>query len=161
MPVRDHSLPARELALVLRNAGVRTGAYAGVALALAFTVWLYVANRIPSLESIAFQRNIAAAAVLGLFAAIPVVRFLRAPGNLLVGGLVTWSILTLTYRALCIPFTGLAERYSVMQVFSLGAVVYMLLATLSWVGSCLWKLRASDVSQSNHESHISHSNRQI
>jgi hypothetical protein len=161
MPVRDHSLLARELVLILRNSGVRTGAYTGVALTIVFTVWLYVANRMPSLESMASQRNIAAATVFGLFAAIPVMRFLRAPGNLLVSGLVAWSILAFTYRALCVPFTGLAARYSAMQVFTLGVVVYMLLATLSWIGTCLWRLRASDVPQSNHESHISHPNHQI
>jgi len=161
MPVRSPSLFAQELALVLHNPGVRTGAYAGVALAIGFAVWLYVANRVPSLESVALERNLAAATILGLLAAIPVLRFLREPGNLLVAGLIAWSILSFAYSGLCMHFAALAERYTAMQVFILGAVVYMILSTLSWIGACLWKLRQSQVSHSHHESHISHPNHPI
>ena len=158
MAFRRDFLPARELALFTRNAGVRTGAYVGIALALIFTTWLYIANRVPSLEGVALQRNIAAASVFVLCAAVPVVRFLCSPGNLLVASLIAWSILSLTHRALCMHFTALAERYSTMQIFTLGAVVYMILATLSWIGTSLWRLHLSEVSHSHHESHLRHSN---
>jgi hypothetical protein len=161
MPVRATSLFAQELALVLRNAGVRTGAYAGATLAIGFAVWLYLANRVPSLESVAMERNLAATMILGLLAAIPVLRFLREPGNQLVAGLIAWSILSLAYRGMCLHFTALGERYSAMQVFTLGAVVYMILATLSWIGTCLWRIRDSHVPHSHHQSHISHPNHPI
>lgn len=156
MPVRSSSLLSQELALVIHNAGVRTGAFTGVALAVGFTGWLYVANRVPSLEGVALERNFVAATVLGLVAAIPVLRFLRSPGNLLVSSLVSWGILALTYRALTTHFTRLGERYGAMQIFALGAVVFMILATVSWIGTCLWKLRTTDLSHPNHETHISH-----
>ena len=156
MSMRTPSQVPQELALVLHNAGVRTGAFTGVALALAFATWLYAANRIPSLENVALERNLIAAIGLGLIAAIPVLRFLRAPGNLLVASLIAWSILSMTYRGLTLHFTRLAERYSAMQVFALGAVVFMILATLSWIGTCLWRLRGPHISHSNHESHIQH-----
>jgi uncharacterized membrane protein YvlD (DUF360 family) len=161
MPVRNQSWSIEELARVVRNAGVRTGAYVGVALAIAFTAWLYVANRVPSLEGVALERNVVAAVVFGLLAAVPVLRFLRAPGNLLVSSLIAWSILALTYRGLSVHFSALGERYSAIQVFTLGAVVYMILATLSWIGTCLWRLRLSAGSHANHGSHISHSNHQL
>jgi hypothetical protein len=150
MPVRAHSLATQELARVRHNAGVRTGVYVGVGLAIVFAVWLYVANRVPSLEGVALQRNLIGATAFGLFAAIPVLRFLRAPGNLLVASLVAWSILSVTYRILSMHFVALGERYSAVQVFTLGAVVFMILATLSWIGTCIWRVRA--------ESHISHTN---
>ncbi len=161
MPVRSSSLVAQELTLVVHNPGARIGAYTGVALAIGFTVWLYVANRVPSLESVALERNLVAATILGLLAAIPVLRFLREPGNQLVANLFAWSILSLGYRGLSMHFVALGERYSAMQIFTLGAVVYMLLATLSWIGTCLWKLRHSPMSHSHHESHISHPNHPI
>jgi uncharacterized membrane protein YvlD (DUF360 family) len=161
MPVRAPSLLAQELALILRNAGVRTGACAGAALAIGFAVWLYVANRVPALERVAVERNLVAALILGLLAAMPVLRFLREPGNQLVAGLIAWSILAFAYRGMCVYFTTLAERYTAMQVFTLGAVIYMLLATLSWIGTCLWRLRDSQVSHSHHQSHISHPNHPI
>jgi hypothetical protein len=161
MPSRNPSLLAQEMALVLHNPGVRTGAYAGVALAIGFAGWLYVANRIPSLEGVALQRNVVGAAILALLAAVPVLRFLREPGNLLVASLIAWSMLAFAYRAICLHFTALGERYSAMQVFTLGAVVYMILATLSWIGTCLWRLRHSQISHSHHESQISHPNHPI
>ena len=161
MPARSPSLLAQELALVLHNPGVRTGVYVGVALSIVFAVWLYVANRVPSLEGMALQRNLAAATILALFAAIPVLRFFREPGNLLVAGLIAWSILAFAYRGLSLYFVALGERYTTMQLFTLGAVVYMILATLSWIGTCLWKIRHSQIPHSHHESHISHPNHPI
>lgn len=146
--VRAH-LPGYGRLHVLKNAAIRTGVYAGVGLALVFTIWVFAANRVPALESLALERNLAAAAALLLFAAVPVLRFLRMPGHLLASSLIAWSILALTYRLLSIYFWGLNDRYSAVQVFTLGAVLYMILATLSWIGTCIWRARASDVSHSN------------
>jgi hypothetical protein len=150
MPVRAHSLATQELARVRHNAGVRTGVYVGLGLAIVFAVWLYVANRVPSLESAALQRNLIGATAFGLFAAIPVLRFFRTPGNLLVASLVAWSIFSVTYRILSMHFVALGERYSAVQIFTLGAVVFMILATLSWIGTCIWRARSSHISHSNH-----------
>jgi uncharacterized membrane protein YvlD (DUF360 family) len=149
MPGRDHFF-AVELAHVFKNAGVRTGIYSGVALAIGFSTWLYVANRVPSLEVVALQRNFISAVVLGLFAVIPVLRFLRSPGELLVSSLVAWSILTIAYSGLCLHFHALADRFSAPQIFTLGAVVYMIVATLSWIGTCIWRARASHISHPHH-----------
>ena len=146
--VRAH-LPGYGRLHVLKNAAIRTGVYAGVGLALVFTTWVFAANRLPELESLAFERNLAAVAALLLFAAVPVLRFLRMPGHLLASSLIGWGILAITYRLLSIYFWGLSARYSAVQVFTLGAVLYMILATLSWIGTCIWRVRSSDVSHSN------------
>jgi len=142
MAVRAH-LPGYSKLRVFQNAAIRTGVYAGLGLAIIFTLWVFVANRIPSLESFALERNLAGALALGLFAAVPVLRFFRLPGHLLASSLIAWGILALTYRVLCIYFWGLGERHSSIQVFTLGAVVYMILATLSWIGTCIWRVRES------------------
>jgi uncharacterized membrane protein YvlD (DUF360 family) len=143
--VRAH-LPGYSRLHVVKNAAIRTGVYSGVGMSLILIAWLTVANRAPSLESFALERNLAAAVALGLFAAIPVLRFLRLPGPLLASGLVGLSIISLTYRLLCVYFSELANRYSAVHLFTLGAVVYMILATLSWIGTCIWRARASGVS---------------
>jgi uncharacterized membrane protein YvlD (DUF360 family) len=150
MVVRDQ-FSGHELTRVLHNAGVRLGVYTGTALSIGFIVWLYIANRVPALEAFAMQRNLIAATVLGVIAALPVLRFLRAPGNLLVSSLIAWGIFTLVYRALCVIFADLSDRYSTPQIFTLGAVVYMILATLSWIGTCIWRVRHPHVSHSNHQ----------
>lgn len=107
--------------------------------------WLVVANRAPNLEMFALERNVAAAAALAVFAAVPVLRFLRLPGPLLASSLIAWSILAVTYRLLCVYFGGLATRYSAVQLFTLGSILYMILATLSWIGTCISRARGAKV----------------
>jgi hypothetical protein len=120
--------------------------YAGLGLAMVLVAWVFVANRVPALERFALERNIVAAVALGLFAAVPVLRFWRLPGPLLASGLITWSVLALAYRLLCVVFWGLAERYSAVHIFTLGAVLYMIMATISWIGTCIWRARQSNIS---------------
>jgi hypothetical protein len=151
----DDRVPGKELALVLHDTGVRTGVCSGVGLAITLIAWVYVANRVPGLERVALDRNVVAAAVMAFFFLVPIVRFMWRPGRLLVSSLISWSILTFTYRGLCMFFSALADRYSAVQVFTLGAVVCMILATLSWIGTCIWRVRESymandRVSHSNH-----------
>jgi uncharacterized membrane protein YvlD (DUF360 family) len=143
--VRAH-LPGYGRLHVFKNAAIRTGVYSGVGMATVLVAWLVVANRAPTLESFALERNLAAFVALGLFAAGPVLRFMRLPGPLLASGLVALSIIALTHRLLCVYFSELAARYSTVQLFTLGAVVYMILATLSWIGTCIWRARESRVS---------------
>jgi len=134
-----------------RNASVRTGVYAGGCLAVIFNAWVVVATRAPLLEQFALPRNLAAAALLGLAALIPVLRFWRMPGNLLASSLVGWLIFSFDYRLLCFYFKGLEQRYSAVQIFVLGAVPYMLVVTLSWLGTIIRRVRASGMAQPDHE----------
>jgi hypothetical protein len=136
-------LPAFRRFHVFRNAAVRTGVYAGVFLTLVFTIWLVLANRIPLLEHLALERNIAAAVALCLFAAVPILRFARWPGHLLASSLIAWLIFTVSYRILCLFFTNLSDRLSPFHVFMLGAVVYMIVTTICWIGTAIWKARES------------------
>lgn len=151
MTVRAH-LPAYGSLHVFRNASVRTGVYVGIVLSIVFSGWVIVANRVPFLDRFALVRNLAAVALLGLIALIPVLRFWRMPGNLLASSLVAWVLFSLSYRVLSMYFAGLEERFNVsaVQVFVLGAVPYMLLVTLSWIGTIIRRARASHVSHPNH-----------
>jgi len=149
MTVRAH-LPAYGSFHVFRNASVRTGVYVGVVLSIVFSGWVIVANRVPVLDRFALARNLAAVAVLGLIALIPVLRFWRMPGDLLASSLVAWALFSLSYRVLCMRFAGLAERFSAIQIFVLGAVLYMLAVTLSWIWTIIRRARASHVSHPNH-----------
>ena len=149
MTVRVH-LPAYRLFRVFRNASVRTGVYVGVVLSIVFSGWVIVANRVPVLDRFALARNLAAVAVLGLVAVIPVLRFWRMPGHLLSSSLVAWALFSLSYRVLCMRFAGLAERFSAVQIFVLGAVLCMLVVTLSWIWTIIRRVRASHVSHPNH-----------
>lgn len=143
-------MPAYDWFHSFRNVSVRSGIYVGVFLSIVCSGWVIVANRVPVLDRFALVRNLAALSVLGLIALIPVVRFWRMPGNLLTSSLVGWLILSLTFRVLCMDFRGLAARFSAVQIFVLGAVIYLLVVTLSWLGTIIRRARAANVSHPNH-----------
>ncbi len=144
------NLPGSRGLEFLHNAAIRTGVYTGICLSLVFTTWLVIANQVPFLERFALERNVAAAAVLGFLAAVPVLRFLRWPGNLLASSMIAWMIFTMVYRVLCMIYRGLSNWHSTSQVFMEGAVVYMIFTTLSWIGAIIRRARAADISHSKH-----------
>ena len=149
MEISPH-LPGYRWFDIFRNPAVRLGVYTGVGLTLVFTVWLIAANRVSMLEPFAFPRNIIAAILLALFSLLPVFRFLWMPGNLLASSLTGWLIFTTSYRLLCVFFRDLAGWHSPFQVFMLGAIVYMIVTTLSWIVTVIWRARGADISHPNN-----------
>ena len=135
---------------LLRNAAVRTGIYGGAFLSVIFTVWILIANHAPFLEPVAMERNIVATVLLVFFFCMPLLRFYRSPGELLLSGLIAWALLTFTYRILGFFYGFLEEYDSTFHVFVVGAVSYFVFATLSWIGTIIWKVRAADSSHSRH-----------
>jgi hypothetical protein len=152
MSVSAH-LPGYAWFRVFKNTAVRMGVYIGVCLSLVLSSWIILANRAPLLERFALERNLAGAVLLGFLAVIPVIRFLRSPGYMLSSSLVAWLIFSLAYRLLCIYFELLGTKYSAFQIFMLGFMVYMILATLSWIGTLVWRARERDISHPNN--HVS------
>jgi hypothetical protein len=149
MPV-SAKLPGYHWFAFLKDAGTRVGVYVGVALSLIFTVWLLLANRVPFLDAFAMPRNVIAAVLLLFFASIPVVRFYRSPSDLLLSSFLAWGLFTLNYGLLCLKFVLLDQYYSTLQVFVLGTIIYLLLATLSWIGTIIWRVRATGSSHTRH-----------
>jgi hypothetical protein len=143
-------LPGYRWFQFLRNAPIRMGIYTGVALSLVFSAWVIVANRMPLLAPFALARNIGAIAALCFFASLPTLRFFRSPGDMLVSGLVGWTILSFSYRILCAVFVLLQDRYTTFHVFMLGAVIYLICATVSWIGTIIWRARMADGTRIHH-----------
>jgi hypothetical protein len=142
--------PGRFVLDLLAGAAVRTGVYIGVSLSLTFTAWILVANRVSILEPLSVSRNVVAASLLVVLACVPLLRFFRSPAELLLCSIIGWGIFTIAYGCLCLEFSMLDQYYTVSQVFVLGAVVYLLLATLCWIGTIIWKVRATRVSHPRH-----------
>jgi hypothetical protein len=69
---------------------------------------------------------------------------------MLVSGLVGWTMLSVTYRVLCAVFVLLQDRYSAFHVFVLGAVIYLICATVSWIGTIIWRARMADGTHTHH-----------
>ena len=137
---KSQSHPLRHL---LGGAAIRTGVYVGLSISFIFTAWLIVANRVPFLERFAMPRNVMAASLLVCFGCMPLLRFLRSPAEMLLSSMLAWGIFTLSYGLLCLKFTLLDQYYSTFQVFVLGAIIYLLFATLSWIGTIIWRVRST------------------
>jgi hypothetical protein len=149
MPVRP-KLPGYEWFRFQRNVETRVGLYTGVSMSLVFAGWVFCANRMASLERMAEERNVVAVLILLFFACLPILRFYREPGELLLSGLLGWSLLTVSYWFLCLKFSLLEERDSPFQIFVMGAIVYLIVATLAWLGTIIRKARMA------HTSHLHH-----
>ncbi|HEV2197772.1 MAG TPA: hypothetical protein VGR55_19465 [Candidatus Acidoferrum sp.] len=140
------NLPGSHRLDFLRNAAIRTGVYTGVCLSLVFTAWLVIANQVPFLERFAFERNVAGAGVFVFLAAVPILRFLRWPGNLLASSMIAWVMFSVVYRMLCMIYHELSNWHSTFQVFMAGAVVYMIFTTLCWIVAIIRRARAAEIS---------------
>ena len=146
------NLPGSSRLDFLPNPAIRTGVYTGACLSLVFTAWLVIANQVPFLERFARERNIAAEGVFCFLAAVPILRFLRFPGNMLASGMIAWMIFSLVYRVLCLIYNQLSSALlSTFHVFMEGAVVYMIFTTLSWVGKVIRRARAAEISHPKHQ----------
>lgn len=137
---------------IFGDRAVRMGIYTGTCLGITFSLWIYLANRVPSLEAFAAQRNVAGGVILGLFALIPTMKYFRDPGKMLTASLISWTILTFFYRVMCSFYGLLSEKYSPFHIFMLGAVLYLIASTISWIGTVIWRVRTHG-SHFNHHSH--------
>jgi hypothetical protein len=145
-----------ELNLAVHNCALRTGMWSGIGMVVVFLAWIYVANRMPASEKFALERNVLTVSILLILFMIPVVRFMWQAGRLLAASLTAWWLFSLCYRLLCIVFSGLPERYTPMRVFILGSVVCMILATLSWIVTLVWRTRESHMASHHRVSHSNH-----
>jgi len=145
-------LPVYKFYNAFKDSVFRMGVYVGLCLFAAFAVWLVVANRFPVFERFALERNILAIAAMSLFAAVPIMRFIRRPGSLLGSGVIAWAVFSFLYGLICLFFSGLSSWHSALQVFMAGAVIYLIAATLSWLGTLVWRVRASrSAARQNHQ----------
>lgn len=133
-----------------QNSAVRYGVVVGAGLSLAFCAWIFIANRMPIFDRVSVERNLISAALIALLAFLPILRFFRDPAKLLTSSLIAWTFLSLTYRALSVFFWSLNDSYSAFHVFMIGAVVYLIAATLSWIGTCIWKVRDAHLHPPRH-----------
>ena len=128
-----HQLPGMQWIHWMRSASLRIGVTTGVYLSCVFVAWLFIANRVPELESLAGIRNVSAGATVILLMLIPVLRFRREPLRMFVSGLTAWTLLTLTYIAMEMYFSLLESRMGALHIFMLGGVTYGFVAVFHWV----------------------------
>jgi hypothetical protein len=122
------------------TAAARLGVAMGGALSGVAIAWLLIANRVPALDGLALLRNLTAGALLIALMLVPVCRFRRHPSHLFGCGITAWSVLTLIYAILQIPFPRLGIRMGTFHFFMMGAVFLALTSALLWVGQLVLTL---------------------
>jgi len=145
-------LPGYKLYDALKDSAFRMGVYVGLCLFAVFAAWVVMANRFPIFERLAMERNALAASAIVLLAALPILRFIRRPAGILGSGLTAWAVFSFLYRIICLFFEGLSSWHSAWQVFVAGLVLYLIAATVAWIGGFVWRVRAShSASRENHQ----------
>lgn len=132
---------------------LRLGLIAGAALSGVAIVWLLIANRVPALDPLAMLRNLVAGALVIGIMLVPVWRFRSCPAHVLTCGLTSWSILTLVYAILQIPFPRLGIRMGTFHFFMLGAILLGLASVLLWVIHLVSTLRHEPVVPARRRAH--------
>jgi hypothetical protein len=123
----DRPCPGRNLPCVI------VGAVVGLGLAGVAVTWLWVANRELWLEQFAVDRNLSAAALMGVVMLVPVLAFVKYPLRIFFSGIVAWTVLTMTYSVMTMRFADLESRLSSFHLFMLGAIAYVLAAVFVWL----------------------------
>ena len=95
--------------------------------------WVLVANRDVALFPFAVDRNLSAAALMGLCMLAPVFVFLKYPTRIFTSGMVAWLILTGTYFIMTTRYQDLEARLGTFHLFMLGVLAYALAAAFVWV----------------------------
>jgi hypothetical protein len=133
--------------LSLRDSALRAGVLTGIYLSGTFLAWLWIANRMPRLESFAAIRNLCFGAMLVVLMAISVLRFLTQPVKIFVSGITAWTLLSVTYLAMELRFSLLESRLGAFHVFMLGAICYFFIAVFQWVFQLCVKARKQHFAQ--------------
>jgi hypothetical protein len=145
----DDKAPESVRTATVRHVAFRIGLYIGLALSVVLTIWVFLSNRVTFLDPFDRERDLIATSVIGLLALIPVIRYINAPRSLLLSGLAAWTILSFTYRLLCLDFPGLYNILTPMQVLAMGMLFYLISATVAWMVAVVWRVRQSDSSHSH------------
>jgi len=114
---------------------VRCGIYTGALLVITMLGALVAANRVPSLERHAIERNAISYGLFMLFMLLPVARFWNRPLNMFGAALIGWTLFTAAYDIAGMVFQNLFEsvRHTPLEALCEGAVAYGVFSVVSWV----------------------------
>lgn len=116
-------------------APLRVGLLTGCLLVLVMLASLFVANRLPTLESVAALRNDICRAAFGLVMLIPIFVFLSHSRRMFASALFGWSLFALGYDFAGMYFSDLFTTLgrTPFEVLVLGLIFYGVVAAVSWV----------------------------
>lgn len=129
-----------------RHPVLLTGLYTGCLLVIVTLASLVAANRVPTLEQYAFERNAASYSLFVLFMLIPIFRFLDRPVKLFASGMTAWMIFVVAYEVAGMVFVDLfVVLRTPLQVLMEGAAIYGVVAAGSWVAAMVFEARRNPI----------------
>jgi hypothetical protein len=133
---------------------VWTGLCTGALLTVVMLGALVAANRFPSLEPYAFERNAAFGALFVLIMMLPVLRFLNRPKQMFASAMVGWVLLAGAYNLAGFYFRDLFDVLRTpFQALIEGTAVYGVFAGASWVVGMLLHARRHPMTPGRKQSH--------
>ena len=141
--IDDTSIPTEQPDKTKRwHPAVRVGIYTGALLIVTMLGALVAANRFPSLESYALERNGVFYTFFILLMLVPVCRFLNRPQSMLAASMIGWLLFVGAYDLAGFYFRSLFDVLRTpFQALVEGAVVYGVFAGGSWVAGMLFHAR--------------------
>jgi hypothetical protein len=118
---------------MLHHPCLKEGALLGVCMAATGAAWVLVANNAPSLERFAWARDLTAALAFGALMLVPLFSFPKAPARIFLAGIIAWTVLTIAYGAMESSFPQPEDRLGAFHLFTIGAVIFGLMASVAWV----------------------------
>ncbi len=109
---------------------------------------LVAANRVPTLERYALERNAASYSLFVLLMLIPIFRFLDRPMRLFASGMAGWIIFVVAYEVAGMMFVDLfVVLRTPLQALMEGAAIYGVVAAGSWVGGMIFEARRNPIAR--------------
>jgi hypothetical protein len=128
------------------RAGMKTGIITGSLLVLDMVAALIAANRMPALEPRALERNVAFCGLFVIIMLFPIFRFLNRPIQLFGSAMLGWSIFLVGYKLAGLYFVNLfVVLRAPLDAFLEGALVYGIIAAVSWVAIMILQARKQTV----------------
>jgi len=150
----DESLIGPEVTTKTSHPVAWTGLYTGALLIIVMLAALVAANRFPSLEPYAFERNAAFAGLFVLIMLLPVLRFLNRPKKMFASAMIGWVLFAGGYNLAGLYFRDLFDVLRTpFQALVEGTAVYGVLAGISWVVVILLHARHHPMAPGRKHSH--------
>jgi hypothetical protein len=140
----DDSLIGHELPIVPKTSHpvLWTGLCTAALLVVVMLGALVAANRFPSLESYAIERNAAFGALFVVVMLLPVLRFLNRPRQMFASAMIGWVLFAGGYNLVGFYFRDLFDVLRTpFQALVEGTAAYGVLAGISWVVGMLLHAR--------------------
>ena len=122
---------------------LRVGLYTGALLIMVMLTALVAANRVPSLERYALERNAASYSLFVLFMTLPILRFWNQPLKMFASGMLGWIMFVVAFDISGMVFRDLFDslRHDPLMALVEGGLVYGTCAVISWVGGMILHAR--------------------